>query len=56
MMNYRKAEAKEAARAQFRGIWAAITTPFTPDGGLDEAGLRQTMSHFSGGLRWQIEM
>lgn len=22
-MNYRKSEAKEAARAQFRGVWAA---------------------------------
>jgi 4-hydroxy-tetrahydrodipicolinate synthase len=46
-MNYRKAEAKEAARAQFRGIWAAITTPFTPDGGLDEAGLRHNMRYFT---------
>ena len=30
-MNYRKSEAEEASRAQFRGVWAAITTPFTPD-------------------------
>ena len=36
-MNYRKSEAKEAAKAQFRGVWAAITTPFTPDDRLDEA-------------------
>jgi hypothetical protein len=27
-MNYRMVEAKGAARAQFRGVWAAITTPF----------------------------
>ena len=46
-MNYRKAEAKEAARAQFRGLWAAITTPFTPDNRIDEAGLRRNMRHFT---------
>jgi 4-hydroxy-tetrahydrodipicolinate synthase len=49
-MNYRKSEAKEAARAQFRGIWAAITTPFTPDGALDEAGLRRNMRYFTDAL------
>jgi 4-hydroxy-tetrahydrodipicolinate synthase len=46
-MNYRKAEAKEAAREQFRGLWAAITTPFTPDNRIDEAGLRRNMRHFT---------
>jgi 4-hydroxy-tetrahydrodipicolinate synthase len=46
-MQYRKAEAKEAARRQFRGLWAAITTPFTDDGALDEAGLRRNMRHFT---------
>jgi len=46
-MNYRKSEAKEAARAQFRGLWAAITTPFTPDDKLDEAGLRRNMRYFT---------
>jgi 4-hydroxy-tetrahydrodipicolinate synthase len=46
-MNYRKSEAKEAARAQFRGLWAAITTPFTPDDTLDEAGLRRNMRYFT---------
>ena len=49
-MNYRKPEAKEAARAQFRGVWAAIATPFTKDGALDEAGLRRNMRHFTDGL------
>lgn len=49
-MNYKKSEAKEAARAQFRGVWAAITTPFTPEGGLDEAGLRRNMRHYTDGL------
>ncbi|HEX6510806.1 MAG TPA: dihydrodipicolinate synthase family protein [Chloroflexota bacterium] len=46
-MDYRKHEAKEAAKAQFHGLWAAITTPFMPDGELDEAGLRHNMRHFT---------
>lgn len=46
-MNYRKSEAKEAAREQFRGIWAAITTPFTADDRLDEEGLRRNMRHYT---------
>ena len=50
-MNYRKSEAKEAARAQFRGVWAAITTPFTPDFQVDEAGLRHNMRHLTGTLK-----
>ncbi|MDP2238803.1 MAG: dihydrodipicolinate synthase family protein [Burkholderiales bacterium] len=49
-MDYRKSEAKEASRAQFRGVWAAITTPFTPDDKLDEAGLRRNMRHYTDGL------
>jgi len=44
-VRYRKHEAKEAARAQFRGLWAAITSPFTPDGALDEAGLRRNLRY-----------
>jgi hypothetical protein len=31
-MNYKKSEVKGACRAQFRGVWAAITPPFTADG------------------------
>jgi 4-hydroxy-tetrahydrodipicolinate synthase len=46
-MNYRKAEAKEAARAQFRGVWAAIPTPFTAEDKLDEAGLRRNMRYYT---------
>lgn len=46
-MNYGKAEAKAAAQAHFRGIWAAITTPFTADFELDEAGLRRNMRHLT---------
>ena len=49
-MNYKRSEAKEAAKAQFRGVWAAITTPFTPDDRLDEAGLRRNMRHYTDGL------
>ena len=30
-MNYRKSEAKDAARAQFRGVWAAKSNPNDPD-------------------------
>jgi 4-hydroxy-tetrahydrodipicolinate synthase len=44
-MKYRKADAKAAALAQFRGIWAAITTPFTATFEVDEAGLRRNMRH-----------
>lgn len=50
-MNYRKSEAKEAARAQFRGLWAAITTPFTSDLQVDEAGLRHNMQHLTRALK-----
>ncbi len=46
-MNYRRSEAKQAAREQFRGVWAAITTPFTPDGEVDYAGLRSNMRYYT---------
>jgi 4-hydroxy-tetrahydrodipicolinate synthase len=46
-VEYRRWEAKEAAKAQFRGLWAAITTPFLPDGSLDEDGLRRNMRHLT---------
>ena len=49
-MNYKKSQAKDASRAQFRGIWAAITTPFTGDLALDEAGLRANMRYLTGTL------
>ena len=50
-MNYKKSESKEAARAQFRGVRAAITTPFTADYKVDEAGLRRNRRHLTGGLK-----
>jgi 4-hydroxy-tetrahydrodipicolinate synthase len=46
-MNYSKAEAKQASKAQFHGIWCAITTPFTSDLELDEAGLRHNMKRIA---------
>jgi len=49
-MDYSKSEAKAAAHAQFRGVWAAITTPFTPDLKLDEPGLRLNMRYLTDGL------
>ena len=49
-MNYRKSEAKAAARAQFSGVWAAMTTPFTPDLELDEDGMRRNMRHVTRNL------
>ena len=50
-MHYRKSEAKEASCAEFRGVWAAIPTPFTPDDRLDEDGLRRNMRHYTDVLR-----
>ncbi len=50
-MKYNKSQAKDASRAHFRGIWAAITTPFTSALELDEAGLRANMRYLTGTLR-----
>lgn len=49
-MNYTKSQAKQASREQFRGVWAAIHTPFTADFRLDEAGLRRNMHHYTSAL------
>lgn len=46
-MEYARSQAKDASRAHFRGIWAAITTPFTPTLAIDEAGLRQNMRYLT---------
>jgi 4-hydroxy-tetrahydrodipicolinate synthase len=45
-MQYRKRDAKDYARANFRGIWAAAQTPFAPDLAIDEAGLRKNLRHW----------
>lgn len=50
-MDYRKADAKAAARAQFHGLWAAITTPFLPNLAVNEAGLRHNMRYLTDTLR-----
>ena len=50
-MNYKKSESTAAAHAQFKGVWAAITTPFTADYKVDEAGLRRNMRYFTDGLK-----
>jgi 4-hydroxy-tetrahydrodipicolinate synthase len=49
-MQYRKSEAKEFSRQNFRGIWAAALTPFTPDLAIDEAGLRRNLRHWADDL------
>jgi 4-hydroxy-tetrahydrodipicolinate synthase len=50
MTRYRRTEAKDFARANMRGIWAAALTPFLPDGAIDEAGFRRNIRHWIGAL------
>ena len=45
-MKYKKSEAKEYARENMRGIWAAALTPFTPSLEIDEIGFRQNIRHW----------
>ncbi|MCZ7564854.1 MAG: dihydrodipicolinate synthase family protein [Burkholderiales bacterium] len=45
-MKYRKLDAKDYARANLRGIWAAALTPFGPDLALDEEGFRRNLRHW----------
>jgi 4-hydroxy-tetrahydrodipicolinate synthase len=49
-MDYSKADAKQAARECFTGLWAATTTPFDADGFLDETALRDDVDRLSGPL------
>lgn len=47
-----QSEAKQRARDEVRGLWIAITTPFTPDGrAVDEDLLRRFVDHVVGDLR-----
>ncbi|MEC7488400.1 MAG: dihydrodipicolinate synthase family protein [Pseudomonadota bacterium] len=46
MAKYSKTEAKEYAQENFRGIFAATMTPFSPDGTADEEGLRSNLRHW----------
>lgn len=48
---YGKAEAKQAARERFTGLWAATTTPFAADGQLDEGALRRDLDRLTGDLQ-----
>mgnify|MGYP001015515491 FL=1 len=50
-MNYAKSDAKAASRAAFRGIVAAVTTPFNEDLSVDEAGIRHNMRHLTQNLK-----
>ena len=45
-MKYTQSQAKEYAKDNMRGIWAAALNPFKPDGQLDETGLRANMRHW----------
>ena len=45
-MNYTKEQAKEYARENMRGIWAAALNPFNADGSFNEAGLRSNIRHW----------
>jgi 4-hydroxy-tetrahydrodipicolinate synthase len=49
-MRYRRREAKDYARAHFKGIWAAALTPFAPDLAVDQAGLRNNLRHWTDDL------
>ncbi len=50
-MNYVKADAKAASHAAFKGVVAAITTPFKADLSVDEAGIRHNMRYLTQGLK-----
>ena len=45
-MKYKKSEAKDYARQNMQGIWAAALNPFNEDGSLNEAGLRRNIRHW----------
>ena len=45
-MKYSKHEAKDYAREDMRGIWAAALNPFSADLTLDEAGFRSNIRHW----------
>ncbi len=49
-MDYTKAEAKQAARECFTGLWAATTTPFDSSGVLDADALRGDLDRLTGSL------
>jgi 4-hydroxy-tetrahydrodipicolinate synthase len=46
MMKYAKKDAKAYARAHFKGVWAAVLTPFDAQLRVDEAGFRANIHHW----------
>ena len=49
-MDYSKADAKRAAREAFTGLWAAVTTPFGPDGDINHEDLESDIDYLTGTL------
>jgi 4-hydroxy-tetrahydrodipicolinate synthase len=49
-MDYARADAKQAARESFSGLWAAITTPFAASGDIDEPALGRDIERLTGEL------
>lgn len=49
-MDYSRDTAKAAARERFHGVWAAMTTPFTASGELDEHALVSDIDRLAGVL------
>jgi 4-hydroxy-tetrahydrodipicolinate synthase len=45
-MKYSRNEAKDYARENMQGIWAAALNPFTDEGALNEQGLRSNIRHW----------
>jgi 4-hydroxy-tetrahydrodipicolinate synthase len=52
-MKYSKFDAKDYARENMKGIWAAALNPFNDDMSLDEAGLRSNIRHWIDDLNIQ---
>lgn len=50
-MLHKRSEAKEYARKNFRGVWAAIPTPFDAKGEIDEKAIRSDIRHYIDQLR-----
>lgn len=50
-MKYKKDEAKDYARRNFRDVWAATVTPFKEDLSIDEVGFRKNLKHWAQTLR-----
>lgn len=49
-MKYKRLDAKDYARENMTGIWAAALNPFNPDYSMNEDGLRANLRHWAGDL------